>query len=153
VCAALLRLNGVLAAAYAPEQDCFAGQFESILVDLETIFAAVFAAGKKLGQQGYGQPAQPGSAEKMAARPKRRGKSMKKLQVLGPGCPKCVDLAKRTETAAREAGLDYELEKVSEISKIMAFGVFTTPALVVDGEVKVVGRVPSVAEIKEIIAA
>lgn len=77
---------------------------------------------------------------------------MKKLQVLGPGCPKCIELAKRTDEAAKAAGLDYELEKVSEISKIMAFGIFTTPALVVDGEVKVVGQVPSVEEIKKIIS-
>ncbi len=77
---------------------------------------------------------------------------MKKLQVLGPGCPKCVELAKRTEEAARAAGGDFEVEKVSELSKIMAFGVMTTPALVVDGEVKLVGRVPSVEEIKKMIA-
>lgn len=77
---------------------------------------------------------------------------MKKLQVLGPGCPKCVELAKRTEEAARAAGGDYEVEKVSDLSKIMAFGVMMTPALVVDGEVKVVGQVPSVAEIKKIIS-
>jgi small redox-active disulfide protein 2 len=77
---------------------------------------------------------------------------MKKLQVLGPGCPKCVELAKRTEEAARAAGGDFEVEKVSEISKIMAFGVMMTPALVVDGEVKVVGQVPSVDEIKKMIA-
>ena len=77
---------------------------------------------------------------------------MKKLQVLGPGCPKCVELAKRTEEAARAAGGDFEVEKVSELSKIMAFGVMTTPALVVDGEVKVVGQVPSVEEIKKMIA-
>jgi small redox-active disulfide protein 2 len=76
---------------------------------------------------------------------------MKKLQVLGPGCPKCVELAKRTEKAAKALGADYELEKVTELSKIMAFGVFGTPALVVDGEVKVVGQVPSVDEIKKII--
>ncbi len=77
---------------------------------------------------------------------------MKKLQVLGPGCPKCIELAKRTDEAAKAAGLDYELEKVSEINKIMAFGIFVTPALVVDGEVKVVGKVPSVDEIKKIIS-
>ncbi len=77
---------------------------------------------------------------------------MKKLQVLGPGCPKCVELAKRTEEAARAAGGDYEVEKVSDLSKIMAFGVMMTPALVVDGEVKVVGQVPSVEEIKKLIA-
>ena len=77
---------------------------------------------------------------------------MKKLQVLGPGCPKCVELAKRTEAAAQAAGLPYELEKVKELQKIMAFGVFMTPALVVDGELKVVGQVPSVEEIKKMIA-
>jgi small redox-active disulfide protein 2 len=77
---------------------------------------------------------------------------MKKLQVLGPGCPKCVELAKRTDEAAKAMGLDYELEKVSELNKIMAFGIFVTPALVVDGEVKVVGKVPSLDEIKKMIA-
>jgi len=77
---------------------------------------------------------------------------MKKLQVLGPGCPKCTELAKRTEEAAQAAGLDYELEKVTELNQIMSFGVFMTPALVVDGEVKVVGKVPSVDEIKKIMA-
>jgi small redox-active disulfide protein 2 len=77
---------------------------------------------------------------------------MKKLQVLGPGCPKCVELSKRTEAAAQAVGGDYEVEKVSDLSKIMAFGVFTTPALVVDGEVKVVGQVPSIEEIKKIIS-
>ena len=77
---------------------------------------------------------------------------MKKLQILGPGCPKCVELAKRTEEAAKAAGGDFEVEKISDLSKIMAFGVMMTPALVVDGEVKVVGQVPSVEEIKKIIA-
>ena len=76
---------------------------------------------------------------------------MRKLQVLGPGCPKCVELTKRTEEAAKAMGGDYEVEKVSDLSKIMAFGIFTTPALVVDGEVKVVGKVPSVEEIKKMI--
>jgi small redox-active disulfide protein 2 len=76
---------------------------------------------------------------------------MKKLQVLGPGCPKCIELAKRTDEAAKSSGLEYELEKVSELNKIMSFGVFLTPALVVDGEVKVVGKVPSVEEIKKMI--
>jgi small redox-active disulfide protein 2 len=76
---------------------------------------------------------------------------MKKLQVLGPGCPKCTELAKRTEDAAKALGGDFEIEKVSELSKIMSFGIMTTPALVVDGEVKVVGQVPSVDEIKKII--
>jgi small redox-active disulfide protein 2 len=77
--------------------------------------------------------------------------AMKKLQVLGPGCPKCLELAKRTQEAAKEVGGDFEVEKVSELNKIMSFGVFITPALVVDGEVKVVGKVPSVDEIKKMI--
>jgi len=77
---------------------------------------------------------------------------MKKLQVLGPGCPKCLELAKRTEEAAKAAGGDFEVEKVSDLSKIMAFGVMMTPALVVAGEVKMVGQVPSVDEIKKIIS-
>ncbi len=77
---------------------------------------------------------------------------MKKLQILGPGCPKCVELAKRTEEAAKASGGDYEVEKVSDLKGIMAFGVMMTPALVVDGEVKVVGQVPSVEEIKKLIA-
>ncbi len=77
---------------------------------------------------------------------------MKKLQVLGPGCPKCLELAKRTEEAAKAAGGDYEVEKVSDLGQIMAFGVMMTPALVVDGVVKVVGQVPSVDEIKKMIS-
>jgi small redox-active disulfide protein 2 len=76
---------------------------------------------------------------------------MKKLQVLGPGCPKCVELAKRTQEAANALGGDFEVEKVSDLKQIMSFGIFTTPALVVDGEVKVVGQVPSVEEIKKLI--
>jgi small redox-active disulfide protein 2 len=76
---------------------------------------------------------------------------MKKVQVLGPGCPKCIELAKRTEEAAKASGSDVQVEKVSDLSKIMSFGVMMTPALVVDGEVKVVGKVPSVEEIKKMI--
>jgi len=63
-----------------------------------------------------------------------------------------MELARRTEEAAKAAGGDFEVEKVSDLSKIMAFGVMMTPALVVDGQVKVVGQVPSVEEIKKLIA-
>jgi len=73
---------------------------------------------------------------------------MTKLQILGTGCPKCKKLAENTEAAAKELGLDYEMEKVTDIIQITAFGVMMTPALVVDGEVKAVGKVPSVDEIK-----
>ena len=71
-----------------------------------------------------------------------------KLQVLGTGCPKCKKLAENTEAAATGLGIEFELEKVTEIDKILEFGVMMTPALAVDGEVKVVGKVPSVDEIK-----
>jgi len=74
---------------------------------------------------------------------------MKKIQVLGPGCPKCKQLAEQAEAAAKGLGIEFELAKVTELKDIMAFGVMTTPALVVDGEVKVVGKVPSVEDIKK----
>lgn len=77
---------------------------------------------------------------------------MKKLQILGTGCPKCRKLAEATEAAARQLGLDYELVKVTDINQIVAFGVMMTPALAVDGQVKVSGSVPSVAEIAALIA-
>jgi small redox-active disulfide protein 2 len=77
---------------------------------------------------------------------------MKKLQILGTGCPKCKQLSKVTEQAARELGIDFEIEKVTEITEIMKFGVMMTPALAVDGEVKVAGKVPGIEDIKEMIA-
>lgn len=73
---------------------------------------------------------------------------MKKLQILGTGCPKCQKLTETAEAAAKELGIEYEIEKVKEINRIMAFGVMITPALVIDGEVKVAGKVPSVEEVK-----
>ncbi len=76
---------------------------------------------------------------------------MKKLQILGPGCSKCKKLADNTETAARELGIEYELEKVTDINEIMMFGVMLTPALAVDGAVKVVGKVPGAEEIKDLL--
>jgi small redox-active disulfide protein 2 len=77
---------------------------------------------------------------------------MKKLQILGTGCPKCNQLAERTEQAATELGLDYELVKITDISDIISFGVMNTPALVVDGEVKVAGKLPDLEQIKDFIS-
>lgn len=76
---------------------------------------------------------------------------MKKLQILGTGCPKCKKLAQAALTAAQELGIEYELEKVTDINEIMNFGVMMTPCLVVDGVVKICGKVPSVEEIKKLI--
>lgn len=77
---------------------------------------------------------------------------MKRVQILGTGCPKCKKLAQNAEAAAKELGIEYQLEKVTDIKEIMEFGVMMTPALVVDGEVKAVGKVPAVGEIKGLLA-
>jgi small redox-active disulfide protein 2 len=76
---------------------------------------------------------------------------MKKIQILGTGCPKCKKLAENAEAAAKQAGIEYEIEKVTKINDIMKFGVMVTPALAVDGQVKVVGKVPSTDEIKKML--
>lgn len=73
------------------------------------------------------------------------------IQILGTGCPKCKKLAEAAETAAKELQLDYELEKVTDINQIMAMGVMMTPALAVEGTVKVTGKVPSIDEIKKLL--
>jgi len=76
---------------------------------------------------------------------------MKKIQILGTGCPKCKKLAENAEIAAKEIGIEYELEKITKINDIMKFGVMITPTLAVDGKVKIAGKVPSVEQLKEIL--
>jgi len=73
---------------------------------------------------------------------------MKKLQILGTGCPKCKKLYEVAQTAVKEAGVEAEISKVEDINEILKFGVMMTPALVVDGMVKAVGKVLRVEEIK-----
>jgi small redox-active disulfide protein 2 len=70
------------------------------------------------------------------------------VQVLGTGCAKCAKLKEHADTAVSELGVDASVEKVEDIVEITKFGVMMTPALVVDGEVKVMGKVPSVDDIK-----
>jgi len=77
---------------------------------------------------------------------------MKQLLILGAGCAKCSKLYEVTEQAAEELGVPYEIHKVSDLKQIMALQVMVTPALVVDGSLKVAGRVPSVEEIKKLLA-
>ena len=77
---------------------------------------------------------------------------MKQLLILGTGCAKCGKLYEVTEQAAKELGVPYEMNKVTDLKQIMALQVMMTPALVVDGTVKVAGRVPSVDEIKKLLA-
>lgn len=74
-----------------------------------------------------------------------------KLEVLGTGCAKCNALEAAVKQAADKLGLDYELTHVKEIAKFAQYGVMITPALVVDGEVKVTGKVPSEAELTTIL--
>mgnify|MGYP001583622708 CR=1 FL=1 len=76
---------------------------------------------------------------------------MKKIQILGTGCAKCQKLEEISKKAAEELGIEYELEKVKDLNKIMDFGVMMTPALVVNGEVKVAGKVPSIEDVKKYI--
>ena len=74
------------------------------------------------------------------------------LVVMGAGCAKCGRLYEATEQAAKELGVPYEINKVTDLQQIMALGVMMTPALVVNGNLKVAGRVPSVDEIKKLLA-
>jgi small redox-active disulfide protein 2 len=76
---------------------------------------------------------------------------MKTIQILGTGCPKCEELAENAEAAAQALGLQCDIQKVTDISEIMKFRAMTTPALVIDGQVKTVGRVPSPQEIERML--
>ena len=73
---------------------------------------------------------------------------MTHIEVLGPGCQKCTVLYEHAKQAAKELGLEFEITKVTDISAIMGYGVMSTPALVVNGELKLAGRVPSADQLK-----
>ena len=73
------------------------------------------------------------------------------VKVLGPGCGRCKTLALFTEQALMELGIQCTVEKVTDLQEMMAFGVLTTPALVVDGQVKLAGKVPAMDELKRIL--
>ena len=77
---------------------------------------------------------------------------MKKIQILGTGCAKCQKLAAVAEEAAKALGVPYELEKVTDPKKIMSFGVMAMPSLVVDGTVRLAGRVPSTEEARKLLS-
>ncbi len=74
-----------------------------------------------------------------------------KIEILGTGCMKCKRLAKNVEKAVAEMNLSADIQKVEDITEIMDKGIMLTPALIVDGELKVSGRVADVAEIKRIL--
>jgi small redox-active disulfide protein 2 len=75
-----------------------------------------------------------------------------KIQILGTGCSKCKALASNTESAVKELGLNAEVEKVTGIQDILKFQILMMPGLVIDGQVKAAGRVPSIDEIKQLLA-
>lgn len=74
-----------------------------------------------------------------------------KIQILGTGCPKCKKLYETAEEAAKALGIEHEMVKVTDITQIMSFGVMMTPALAVDGVVKVTGKVPTRQEIERLL--
>ncbi len=76
---------------------------------------------------------------------------MKTIQILGTGCPKCKQLAENAALAITAAGVDGHIEKVTQITEIMKFGVMLTPALAIDGVVKCMGKVLTVDEIKRLL--
>jgi small redox-active disulfide protein 2 len=76
---------------------------------------------------------------------------MKKIQILGSGCAKCKSLYANTEAAAKDLGIEYTLEKVTDMSEIVKTGIMATPGLMVDGVVKSSGRVPTKEEISRMI--
>ena len=76
---------------------------------------------------------------------------MKKIQILGMGCAKCDKLAENATVAADGLGIEYEIEKITELNVIAGFGVIATPALVIDGVVKSSGKLLSLEEIKEML--
>jgi small redox-active disulfide protein 2 len=78
---------------------------------------------------------------------------MKNVQVLGKGCSKCVELAKRVEAAAKELGLEVSIEKITDVNKMMEMGIMVTPGLAIEGVVKSTGHVPTVEAIKALLAA
>ena len=75
-----------------------------------------------------------------------------KLKIYGSGCTKCKLLMQHAETAAQELGIDYELEKVTDMNQIINAGVMRTPAMAIDDEIVVEGKVPSASELKRYLA-
>lgn len=73
------------------------------------------------------------------------------VKILGTGCPKCKKLTEVTEQAAKELGIEISIEKVTDLEKIISYSVMSTPALVVNGVVKVAGRIPSIDDLKKML--
>lgn len=76
---------------------------------------------------------------------------MKTIKVLGPGCPKCKATFQNVEAAVKQLGIKVSLSKVEDIEEMMKYNVLTTPVLVIDGEIKIKGRIAQVDEIKKLL--
>ena len=76
-----------------------------------------------------------------------------KIEILGMGCAACNKLEDTVRLAISEMGIDAQIDHVKDIKQIMAYGVMTTPALVIDGKVKVAGKIPSLADIKQMLGS
>jgi small redox-active disulfide protein 2 len=76
-----------------------------------------------------------------------------KIEILGTGCKKCNMLEANAKAAADKLGIQYELAHVTDISKIGSYGVMMTPALAIDGKVKIVGRIPGEAELASLLTS
>ena len=77
---------------------------------------------------------------------------MKQIEILGPGCPKCQKLTEAAQEAAAQIGLECNIVKVTDIQKITSYGIMMTPALVVDGQVKVSGKIPNLDDLKKMLS-
>jgi small redox-active disulfide protein 2 len=77
---------------------------------------------------------------------------MKSIKILGSGCAKCNKLYEQADQAAGQLGIEYEMEKVTDMAKFVEYGIMITPALVVDGDVKVTGSIPSIDKLKQMIS-
>lgn len=77
---------------------------------------------------------------------------MTTIQILGTGCKKCAALKENAETALKHANVEADVEKIEDINEIVKFGVMSTPALAIDGEVKIVGKVASSDEIAQLLS-
>ncbi len=77
---------------------------------------------------------------------------MKSIKILGSGCAKCNKLYEMTDQAVGQLDIEFEMEKVTDMAKFVEYGVMITPALVVDGEVKSTGSVPSIEKLKNLIS-
>lgn len=77
---------------------------------------------------------------------------MKEIKILGTGCPKCNKLQEMTESALKEMNIEYNLEKVADLDDILSYGIMMTPGLVVDGEVKSSGKLPSPENLRKMLS-